>query len=236
MRSQWGGVPLLGPKIKRHSLEIVSPSKGTTPPLKLNNKGLIEKSCQNIPSSQEKKEIFTGRNIVRKKKIVTKKISPKSERKKSELKLMFERIRKKKENAAIQKEKESLPKENSSGPNVKKLILDFEEKNYRKEDITLNQNHTPSRKLQLKCNADIMKRIEGPISKHAASPKRKKKVNDKKIKKIIEKLKENSNTNDVDKPIQMIYGEEKKVRNIQQTIWDSWGPEKLKARPDSDRK
>ena len=87
---------------------------------------------------------------------------------------MFERIKKKKENAAIQKEKESLQKENSSGPNVKKLILDFEEKNYRKENITVNQNHTPSRKLQLKCNADIMKRIEGPISKHAASPKRKK--------------------------------------------------------------
>ena len=176
-------MPLLGPKIKRHSLEIVSPSKGTTPPLKLNNKGLIEKSCQNIPSSQEKKEIFTGRNIVRKKKIVTKKISPKSERKKSELKLMFERIKKKKENAAIQKEeKESLQqKENSSGPNVKKLILDFEEKKYRKENV--NQNHTPSKKLQFKCNADIMKQIECPISKQAASPKRKKKVNDKKVKK-----------------------------------------------------
>merc|ERR1712198_90161 len=156
--------------------------------------GLKDTLCDNIPNSQKKKEIITGKNITRKKKIVTKKISPKSERKKPELKLMFERIRKKKENAAVQKEKESLSKENSSGPNVKKLILDFEEKNYRKEDITLNPNHTPSRKLQLKCNADIMKRIEGPISKHAASPKRKKKVNDKKIKKIIEKLKENSDT------------------------------------------
>ena len=69
-----------------------------------------------------------------------------------------------------------------------------------------------------------------------AQKEKKKKVNDKKIKKIIEKLKENSDTNDVDKPIQMIYGEEKKVRNIQQTIWDSWGPEKLQARPKSDCK
>ena len=81
-----------------------------------------------------------------------------------------------------------------------------------------------------------MKRIEGPINKHAASPKRKKKINDKKVKKIIEKFTENSNTNDVDKPFQMIHGEEKKVRKIQRTIWDSWGPEKLQARPDSDRK
>ena len=113
--------------------------------------------------------------------------------------------------------------------------MDFEE-NYRKENITLNPNHTPSRKLQLKCNADIMKRIEGPISKHAASPKRKKKMNDRKIKKIIEKLKENSDTNDGDKSIQMIHGEEKKVRKIQRTIWDSWGPEKLQARPKSDCK
>merc|ERR1712198_589725 len=100
--------------------------------------GLKDTLCDNIPNSQKKKEIITGKNIHRKKKIVTKKISPKSERKKSELKLMFERIKKKKENAAIQKEeKESLQqKENSSGPNVKKLILDFEEKNYRKENIT----------------------------------------------------------------------------------------------------
>ena len=139
VRSLWGGVPLLGPKIKRLSQEIVSSDKGTTPPLKLDNMGLIDKLCDNIPNSQKKKEIITGKNITRKKKIVTKKISPKSERKKPELKLMFERIRKKKENAAVQKEKESLSKENSSGPNVKKLIMDFEE-NYRKENTGKKEN------------------------------------------------------------------------------------------------
>ena len=101
--------------------------------------GLKDTLCDNIPNSQKKKEIITGKNITRKKKIVTKKISPKSERKKPELKLMFERIRKKKENAAVQKEKESLSKENSSGPNVKKLIMDFEE-NYRKENTGKKEN------------------------------------------------------------------------------------------------
>ena len=59
-------------------------------------------------------------------------------------------------------------------------------------------------------------------------------MNDRKIKKIIEKLKESSDTNDVDKSIQMIHGEEKKVRKIQRTIWDSWGPEKLQLGPKSD--
>ena len=113
--------------------------------------------------------------------------------------------------------------------------MDFEE-NYRKENLTLNSNHTPSRKLQLKCNAEIMKRIEGPINKHAASPKRKKKINDRKVKKIIEKFTENSNTNDVEKSFQMIHGEEKKVRKIQRTIWDSWGPEKFKVGPKSDHR
>ena len=223
-----GGVPLLEPKIERHSQEIVSTNKGPTPPLEPNIMGLKDRLCSDNSNFPNKKEKSTGKKLQGKKKIVTKKISPKSDKKKPELRLMFERIKQKKENIAAQKErkikledkkeKENLGTENSSGPNVKKIISDYEE-NSRK----LSSIHTPSKKFQFKSKADAMKRIEVPINKHAASPKNRQKINPRKVEKIIEKFSENSDLTRTDDKTFLLMQKDKKVRTFQRTIWDSWG-------------
>ena len=103
-------MPTFEPKIKRHSLEIVSENGGPPPPSKPTTKMdlLPRNRSQKNPNSPEK---ASGKKPYRKGVIVTKKISPKSDKRRPDLRKLFDKIRKKKEMEAERKRRSSIDTE-----------------------------------------------------------------------------------------------------------------------------
>ena len=92
-------MPSLNSKIERHSQEMEVFNGGTTPPPKLNfSEPKLKINSQNSPNFNE---LASGKKSSRRGRLVTKKISPKNKNRPPELKILFEKIRMKKEMAAV---------------------------------------------------------------------------------------------------------------------------------------
>ena len=220
-------------------------NEGITSPPKLVFKGLRKKDImgQNIPISSE---LASGKKLNGKKRIPTKKISPKRDNKTPELKRLFEKIRARKEkekDAAKEKRKEKkddiferaneienvgglsrivFTTENPQGDGnkAKKIINNFEKK--MKENITVDSNpsHSPSSKFQRRGKLDVLRRLDTHLIKKADSPTRRKKLQNTVKKKIpSEAIRKESLSLNCGK------NKEKDVDNFQRTLWDILGPE-----------
>ena len=271
-----GGEPSVGPKIERHSQEMEGPNGGTTPPL-THEKFLMEHSKPSINSKKKvpPKSPNSGRKRNRGKR-VTKKTSPKRENVKPELKLLFEKIRKKKKEREAERlisnekndEKTSLdekntngkefgtrvsesgvgpifaqkslfgagPKHNSQGERQKSVrdIVNTLEKNTIKKDEKkpeLLRRKAPNIERNIGKKIDILRIKNSPISKKSVTPTRKSKLSEKKSEKIIDKISD-ENLICEDNPKSSLKKE--KMRTIQRTIRDIWGPDVSKGGPKED--
>ena len=94
-------MPLLKSEVERHSQEIEGFNGGSTPLSKpIFSEPKIKIKSQNSPN---RSELASGKKNVRRGRLVTKKVSPKNRPRPPELKLLFEKIRMRKELAAVKK-------------------------------------------------------------------------------------------------------------------------------------